>query len=86
MTAPLNTVIDLVNSLIEKLNNFKIEGKFLRGIQIFPEIDPFDFAKIPALAEGGIVTKPTLAMIGESGTEAVVPLNGRGPWVWRSGL
>jgi TP901 family phage tail tape measure protein len=79
MTAPLNTVIDLVNSLIEKLNNFKIEGKFLRGIQIFPEIDPFDFAKIPALAEGGIVTKPTLAMIGESGTEAVVPLNGRGP-------
>jgi TP901 family phage tail tape measure protein len=78
MTAPLNTVIGLVNSLIEKLNNFKIEGKFLRGIQIFPEIDPFDFAKIPKLAEGGIVNRPTLAMIGESGPEAVVPLSGRG--------
>jgi len=31
---------------------------------------------IPALAEGGIVTKPTLALIGEAGPEAVVPLNG----------
>lgn len=31
--------------------------------------------KIPGLAEGGIVTGPTLAMIGERGPEAVVPLN-----------
>jgi hypothetical protein len=30
---------------------------------------------IPYLAEGGIVTSPTLAMIGERGPEAVVPLN-----------
>ena len=30
---------------------------------------------IPMLAEGGIVTSPTLAMIGERGPEAVVPLN-----------
>ena len=29
---------------------------------------------IPALAKGGIVTKPTLALIGEAGPEAVVPL------------
>lgn len=29
---------------------------------------------IPALAEGGIVDKPTLALIGEAGPEAVVPL------------
>jgi peptidoglycan hydrolase CwlO-like protein len=29
----------------------------------------------PWMAEGGIVTKPTLAMVGESGPEAVVPLN-----------
>lgn len=33
--------------------------------------------KIPRLAEGGIVTRPTLALIGEAGPEAVVPLNGR---------
>ncbi len=30
---------------------------------------------IPALAEGGIVRKPTLAIVGESGPEAVVPLD-----------
>jgi phage-related minor tail protein len=30
------------------------------------------------LAQGGIVTGPTLALIGESGPEAVVPLNGSG--------
>ena len=29
---------------------------------------------IPAMAEGGIVNKPTLALIGEAGPEAVVPL------------
>jgi len=31
-------------------------------------------SRIPMLAEGGIVTAPTLAMVGERGPEAVVPL------------
>ena len=31
--------------------------------------------KIPGLALGGIVTKPTLAVVGEAGPEAVIPLN-----------
>ena len=35
----------------------------------------FSVPKIPMLAEGGIVTQPTLAMIGERGPEAVIPLN-----------
>lgn len=35
----------------------------------------FDVPNIPMLAEGGIVTSPTLAMIGERGPEAVVPLD-----------
>jgi hypothetical protein len=32
----------------------------------------------PPLAAGGIVTSPTLALIGERGPEAVIPLNNRG--------
>ena len=40
--------------------------------QLLPEIDPFN---LPMLASGGIVTKPTIAMIGEAGPEAVVPLD-----------
>ncbi len=33
---------------------------------------------VPALAEGGVVNKPTLALIGEAGPEAVVPLSKMG--------
>jgi len=36
----------------------------------------FDVPDIPYLANGGIVTSPTLAMIGERGPEAVIPLSG----------
>jgi hypothetical protein len=38
----------------------------------------FSVPNIPYLSEGGIVTGPTLAMIGERGPEAVIPLSGRG--------
>ena len=36
----------------------------------------FDMPNIPMLAAGGIVTSPTLALIGERGPEAVIPLTG----------
>lgn len=39
---------------------------------------PFSGGEIKGLAEGGIVRKPTFAMIGEAGPEAVVPLNEAG--------
>lgn len=35
----------------------------------------WDVPDIPMLAKGGIVTRPTLALIGEAGPEAVVPLS-----------
>lgn len=35
----------------------------------------FSVPKIPELGDGGIVTRPTLAIIGERGPEAVIPLN-----------
>jgi hypothetical protein len=38
----------------------------------------FDVPDIPMMAAGGIVTGPTLAMIGEAGPEAVVPLSRAG--------
>ena len=38
----------------------------------------FSFPQIPMLAEGGIVSSPTLAIIGEAGPEAVVPLDRMG--------
>jgi hypothetical protein len=36
----------------------------------------FSVPEIPMMANGGIVSAPTLALIGESGPEAVVPLSG----------
>jgi hypothetical protein len=38
----------------------------------------FDMPNIPMLANGGIVNSPTLALIGESGPEAVIPLSQMG--------
>lgn len=38
----------------------------------------FHVPQIPLLAAGGIVTSPTLAMIGEAGPEAVIPLDRMG--------
>lgn len=65
-----NGIASLWNNTVGKLS-FK-----------FPDWVPFNLGgkgfsvpKIPMLAEGGIVTAPTLAMIGEKGPEAVVPLN-----------
>jgi len=36
----------------------------------------FGVPDIPMLANGGIVTSPTLAMVGEKGPEAIIPLSG----------
>lgn len=69
----MNWVISQINSVITKINNVAKKGAGALGVSI-PQIDT-----IPALAEGGIVTRPTLAMVGEAGPEAVIPLSrGRG--------
>lgn len=67
-----NFIIDAWNNTLGKIN-FDLPG-ILGGAHIaFPT-----FSHIPALANGGIVTSPTLALIGENGPEAVVPLGRRG--------
>jgi hypothetical protein len=65
-----NGIATVWNSTVGKLS-FKIPGWV-------PVIGGkgFDVPNIPMLADGGIVTGPTLAMIGERGPEAVVPLTG----------
>jgi len=71
----VNSIIDLINSaVIDSINDlleFKIPGPFGTSITI----NPPDIPNIPKLADGGIVTSPTLALIGEAGPEAVVPLS-----------
>jgi hypothetical protein len=67
----INKVIGLWNRVAKiHLPGFSIGGKQIGGGPILPPI--------PALAAGGIVTRPTLALLGEAGPEAVVPLGRRG--------
>jgi hypothetical protein len=65
----LNAVLKLWNAL--KIPGFKIKGPGPLPDIKFPAIK---FPDIPLLAQGGVVTGPTLAMLGEAGPEAVVPL------------
>ncbi len=75
----LNGVISLFNKFIGWINNklkFSWDGLKIAGKTIFDggSVQLAKIPTIPALAKGGIVDTPTLAMIGEKGTEAVVPL------------
>lgn len=62
-------LIDRINSLLEFTIDPPGPGPKIR-------INPPDIPRIPMLADGGIVTSATLAVIGESGPEAVIPLTG----------
>ena len=71
----LNKVIGFLNTGLAGVN---------KGIDLINKVNPFDdvprIPNIPTIAvprgaTGGIVTRPTLAVIGEAGPEAVIPLN-----------
>jgi len=65
-----NSLIDGFNSVLE----FNVPLGFGKSLTV----NPPDIPHIPALAAGGIVTSPTLALIGEAGSEAVIPLDKMG--------
>ncbi len=73
---PLNGIIGLINGAIRGFNKIKIPswvpGLGGKGINI-PEI--------PKLARGGIIDQPTIAMVGEAGKEAVMPLENNTGWI-----
>lgn len=76
----INVIIDGVNAIIKGINKISFDipdwvpviggGKF-----------GFNIPMIPKLAKGGIVDRATLAMIGEQGREAVVPLENNTAWI-----
>jgi hypothetical protein len=85
---PLQRVADLGN----RIRSFGLGGggggpstlrRILDPSSNLPNINPFfDFPLVPFLADGGITTGPTLAMIGDNpgGREAVIPLSGPNAW------
>jgi len=61
----LNNLIGIINKAIKLYNK----------IPLAPNLPTIPTLSVPKLAEGGIVTSPTLALIGEAGPEAIIPLN-----------
>ena len=45
------------------------------------EIKKIDLLEVPKLARGGIIDRPTVAMVGEAGKEAVMPLERNTGWI-----
>jgi phage-related protein len=82
----INAAIQQFNKFIGWVNSkmkFSWDGLKVAGKTIF-EGGSVQLAKIPTipkLAKGAIVDSPTLAMIGEKGKEAVVPLENNTGWM-----
>ncbi|MCF0149147.1 MAG: hypothetical protein HUJ77_12220 [Clostridium sp.] len=72
---PLNKIIDLVNKAIRGINGM------VKTINKIPGVDITAVPEIPKLAKGGVINNPTLAMIGEAGKEAVMPLENNTGWI-----
>jgi hypothetical protein len=76
-----NAVADVINGFFGFLNGLSFGiGPFDVGpVHIdAATFDPFNIPLIPHLAQGGIISSPTLALLGEAGPEAVVPLGSGG--------
>ena len=70
--APINGIISLINMMIDGLNTIQFDIPDWLGGGAFG----ININHIPMLAEGGVITAPTLAMVGEGAqNEAVVPLD-----------
>lgn len=70
----INAMIDMMNGFIKTVNetlSFEIRGKKF-GVNI---------PNIPRLATGGVIDSPTIAMVGEAGKEAVMPLENNTGWI-----
>ena len=85
----VNLLIDAVegalNSVIKGINSFSFEVPewvpLIGGKSFSPNISTLNWGRIPKLATGGITNRPTTALIGENGREAVLPLENNTEWM-----
>jgi hypothetical protein len=83
LTAGLKVAVNGAIGYFEMLINAAVRGAniLIRGINLVKpgdDIRSLSEVNLPRLATGGIVTGPTVALIGEAGPEAVVPLSRAG--------
>lgn len=65
----INSGIGFLNAAIRGFNNL------IGAVNSVPGVSVPTIPEIPKLAAGGIVNRPTLALVGEAGPEAVIPLS-----------
>jgi TP901 family phage tail tape measure protein len=71
MRGMLNFVVSGINTAVNAIN-YLIDG--YNRIPVVADIPRLGFLSVPAFAEGGIVDRPTLAMVGEGGErEYIIP-------------
>lgn len=83
----MNTVRGVINGIIKGIN--AAIGAINKISVTIPDWVPefggktigFNLKTIPLLAKGAVVDKPTLAMVGEAGKEAVMPLENNISWI-----
>lgn len=69
-----------INGLLNEIRSFSILGqKPFKGLW---GKNPLPVPQIPKLAKGGIINRPTQAIIGEAGKEAVLPLQNNTDWMY----
>lgn len=80
-----NGIINGINWVIKALNNLHFDVPDwvpgLGGKSLGFNIPTLNTISLPRLAEGGIVDKATIAMVGEAGKEAVIPLERNTGWI-----
>ena len=78
--APVNLIIKGLNALIDGVNKISFDVPDWVPV-IGGKKFGFNLKRIPLLAKGGVVDKPTPAIFGEDGAEAVVPLEKNTGWI-----
>lgn len=74
---------DFINGILNKIRKIEILG--FSPFDGLWDKNPLPVPQIPMLAKGGVVDGATLAMIGEAGKEAVVPLENNIGWMYKVG-
>lgn len=75
----LNFIINAINAFLSPMRALIVTAGKVTGNNW--TMDDIRIPTIPKLARGGIVAKPTQAIIGEAGKEAVVPLENNTEWI-----
>ena len=73
----LSGAVKIINGFIKAINFAVGIINAIPGVSISKITE----LSVPALAKGGVVSSPTTALIGEAGTEAVMPLENNTQWI-----